>query len=223
MSTVVVRPYDPVDRPNVRSVCFQTGYMGEPVDWQWRDAESFADVFSGYYTDREPESAQVVELDGEVAGYLLGCLDSRTAWNPASVVLRHVMRRGIAFRPGTAGFLWRSGRDTLHDLVRRHPPPSAVLDSRWPAHLHINLLPGARGKGAGGTMVHRWLDTLRSHNVAGCHLETLAENVAAIAFFDAMGFRRHGAPTTLPGMRSPHGARHHLQLMVQALDQPSPA
>jgi hypothetical protein len=30
--------------------------MGEPVDWQWRDLPSFADMFTGYYTDAEPES-----------------------------------------------------------------------------------------------------------------------------------------------------------------------
>ena len=39
-------------------------------------------MFTSYYTDAEPQSALVAELDGEVAGYLLGCVDSRRAWNP---------------------------------------------------------------------------------------------------------------------------------------------
>ena len=30
-----------------------TGFMGEPVDWMWRDQESFSDIFTGYWTDRE--------------------------------------------------------------------------------------------------------------------------------------------------------------------------
>ena len=30
--------------------------MGEPIDWLWRDRESFADLITRYDTDREPES-----------------------------------------------------------------------------------------------------------------------------------------------------------------------
>ena len=36
------RPYRLEDRTAVRDVCYRTGYMGRPIDWQWFDAESFA-------------------------------------------------------------------------------------------------------------------------------------------------------------------------------------
>src|SRR5437868_443829 len=108
MEAPTIRPYEPRDRDAVRDICYVTGYMGDPVDWQWRDRESFSDMFSGYYTDREPESALVVEIDGVVRGYLLGCVDSEKAWNAAAIAARHVVRRGIAFRRGTAGMVWRS-------------------------------------------------------------------------------------------------------------------
>ena len=75
-SDVVIRPYEARDRAQVRHICHVTGYMGEPVAWMWRDTESFADLFTSYYTDAEPQSALVAELDGVVAGYLLGCIDS---------------------------------------------------------------------------------------------------------------------------------------------------
>ena len=144
-----IRPYEPADRARVRHICFVTGYIGEPVDWQWRDAESFADIFTGYYTDAEPQSALVAEIDGEVVGYLLGCVDSSRAWNPATVVGRQITRRGIAFRPGTAGFVWRAVGDVIVDAAHRRLPPSPFADSRWPAHLHIDLLRDARGRGVG--------------------------------------------------------------------------
>jgi ribosomal protein S18 acetylase RimI-like enzyme len=216
---LTVRAYEANDRSQVRHICFVTGYMGDPVDWQWRDEESFAEVFSGYYTDREPESASVGELDGEVVGYLLGSVDTRQGWNPATVMARQVLTRGIAFRPGTAAFLWRSAGDVVVDLSRRRLPPARVLDPRWPAHLHINLLPAARGKGLGAALVQRWLARLRATGVPGCHLETLAENTPAIAFFEAMGFCRLGEPVRAPGLRSPSGGRHHLQVMVQPLER----
>ena len=214
-----VRPYEARDRSQVRHICHVTGYMGEPVDWLWRDAESFADLFTAYYTDGEPESALVVDVDGVAAGYLLGCVDSRKAWNPAIIFGRHLLRRGIGFRPGTAGVVWRSLGDVVIDAVRGRLPPTSAYDERWPAHLHIDLLPSIRGVGMGATLMRRWLDGLRERGVAGCHLETMGENHGAIAFFESTGFHRQGERTWAPGFRSPTGERLTVQLMVQSLDQ----
>jgi ribosomal protein S18 acetylase RimI-like enzyme len=215
-----VRTYDRVDRNRVREVCFRTGYMGEPVDWQWRDRESFADMFTGYYTDCEPESAFVVEVNGEVSGYLLGCVDSRRAWNPGAVAARHIVRRGIAFRRGTAAVVWRTFGDAALDLARGRVKPAELefADPRWPAHLHIDLLPSARGVGAGRRMVHAYFALLRDREVTGCHLQTMAENTSAIAFFSAVGFRGHGEPTLIPGLRTRAGTRMHSQVMVIDLE-----
>lgn len=213
---IVVRPYAADDRQEVRHVCFVTGYMGDPIDWQWRDEESFADIFSSYYTDREPESALVAEMDGRVVGYLLGCTDSRRVGNPMAPLAPHLVRRWLLLRPGTAAFMWRAAADAARDaLMRRLPVPTH--DSRWPAHLHVNLLPVARGCGCGKALVQRWFATLRERDVGGCHVETLAENTRAIAFFAAQGFRLEGVPKPVPGMRSPVGKRHHVQLMVTEL------
>ncbi len=213
-----VRPYEGRDRAQVRRICHVTGFMGDPVDWLWRDAESFADLFTSYYTDAEPQSALVVDLDGVAAGYLLGCVDTRTAWNPAMIFGRHLLRRGIGFRPGTAGVVWRSLRDVVIDGLRGRLPPASVYDDRWPAHLHIDLLPSIRGSGMGATLMRTWLGALREQGVRGCHLETMGENHRAMAFFESTGFHRHGASAPVPGFRSPTGERLTVQLMVQSLD-----
>ncbi len=219
MADVEIRRYRPEDRAAVRRICFVTGYMGEPVEWLWRDEQSFADMFSGYYTDREPESAFVAVTDGEVLGYLLGCRQSTRAWNPAAVAGRHVIRRGIAFRPGTAATIWRSIGDVLGDVARRRVRIAdyRFADPDYPAHLHINLLPAARGSGAGGRLVRAWLDDLRADEALGCFLQTTAENTNAIAFFEAMGFTRCGDPIPAPGERTRAGRRLHIQTMVQRI------
>jgi ribosomal protein S18 acetylase RimI-like enzyme len=216
---VLVRPYQTADRPQVRYICHVTGYMGEPVDWLWRDTESFGNPFTSSYTDGEPESALVAELDGTVAGYLLGCVDSRTTWNPAAIFGRHLVRRGIGLRPGTAGVVWRSLGDVALDAMHRRLPPFSAYDERWPAHLHIDLLPAIRGHGVGARLMHRWLETLQEMRVPGCHLETLGQNDGAIAFFESMGFRRHDTPVPAPGLRSPTGDRLTIQRMVRSLER----
>jgi ribosomal protein S18 acetylase RimI-like enzyme len=208
-----VRPFAAADRDQVRHICYVTGYLGDRVDWLYKDAPSFADLFSGYYTDGEPQSALVGERDGVVVGYLLGCVDTAAAWDPARIVGRNIVRRGLFFRPGTAGFMWRS----VWDAMRGPVPSASFLDPRWPAHLHIDLLPSARGMGLGASLVRTFLDRLRDLGVPGCHLETFAENTGALAFFAAMGFSVDGSPVLVPGFRTPSGGRHHVQRMVLSL------
>jgi ribosomal protein S18 acetylase RimI-like enzyme len=214
---LVVRPYEADDRARVRHVCFETGYLGDPVAWLWRDSESFADMFSGYYTDEEPESAFVVEVDGVVSGYLLGAVDARRAWDPGKVALRHVLRRGIALRPGTAGVIWRTVTDGAADVATKRLDPSALgfHDPAYPAHLHIDLLPEARGAGAGRQLIQLWFDRLASLGVPGCHLETVAENTGAIAFFRSVGFEPAAPPVLIPGFRRRGAPRLHTQAMVR--------
>jgi ribosomal protein S18 acetylase RimI-like enzyme len=219
----VIRSFEPADRAAVRHICFVTGYMGDPIAWAWPDPESFADLFTGYYTDREPESALVVESEGRVVGYLLGCRDSTRVGMPAAMVGRHLVRRGLAVRRGTAGIVWRAAADLVAELARRGRLDAELADPRWPAHLHIDLLPEARGGGVGRRLVATWFETLRREEVAGCHLGTWAENAGAIAFFESVGFRREGPIHPMPGIRSPAGARHHSQWMVADLAAPVPA
>lgn len=209
---ITVRPYRDADRDGVRNVAYQTGYMGEPADSYWRDFTSFANIWTSYYTDHEPESAFVAEGEGGVVGYLLGCVESARATRPAAALSGQVLRRFLLLRPGTARFLWRSVWDAAGD---RHVPAGELVDPRWPSHLHTNLLPEARGRGVGAELMEAWISRLRGAGSPGCHLVTLAENTAAIAFFERMGFRLFDAPVLIPGMRLRSGGRMHLQIMVQ--------
>ena len=210
----MVRPYRPSDRAAVRLIAYRTGYMGEPADWYWGDFKSFADVFTAYYTDREPESALVAETAGRVVGSLLGCVETQRAPRPAALLARHALRRLLFVHPGTARLFWRSVWDSARE---RAVPAGELFDPRWPSPLHTNLLPEARGRGVGAHLMRAWISRLRQVRSPGCHLATLAENTTAIAFFERMGFARFEPPVLVPGMRLRSGGRMHVQLMVQEL------
>ena len=209
-----IRPFERRDCAAVRHIAFQTGFMGEPVDWLWRDRDSFADLICNYYTQREPESVLVAERDGAVVGYLFGCIDSARAHGAVPREIRRLVRRGFLFVPGVAPFLWRSLADIIRD---RGTPPEDLADARWPAHLHINLLPAGRGRGLGRQLVNEWTGRLRRAAVPGIHLGTFAENRNGIAFFEACGFVRHGVPLPVPGFRTRAAQRMHVQWMVHSL------
>jgi len=67
-----IRKFQPEDRADVRRLCCETGFLGNPIDPVFEDRELFADYLTAYYTDWEPESSFVLVVDGEIKGYLLG-------------------------------------------------------------------------------------------------------------------------------------------------------
>ena len=61
------------------------------------------------------------------------------------------------------------------------------LFAAFPAHLHINFHPDARGKGLGSLLINNYLNYLKKNNVVGVHLVTSldAQNVK---FYSRLGF-----------------------------------
>ena len=218
MSAFGIRAYQPRDREAIRRIAFETGYMGESIAWLWRDRESFADLITRYYTDREPGSIWVTEREGVVLGYLTGCIESAQARGSSLREIGRLLARGGLFAPGFGAFLGRAVVDSLRDRSSRE---EVLSDSRWPAHLHIDLLPEARGRGLGRRLMGQWLAQLRSLGSPGLHLGTFAENHAAIRFFEGCGFERHGASHPAPGFRTREGHRMHVQWMVRSLSPTS--
>lgn len=208
---ISVRKYVDGDREAIWDICYRTGYLGESAARFWRHRKSFVDVWTSFYISREPESIYVAIDDDVVVGYLTGCVDTSLASKSKDSITSLIIKHGLMFRPGTAGFFWRGMLDSIKD---KNVATEEFIDQRWPSHLHINLLPAARGRSLGRTLMERWFDQLRRVGSPGCHLSTLVENTGAVLFFERMGFTRYGEPSLIPGMRGPDGERLHQQIMV---------
>jgi hypothetical protein len=134
-----IRPYRRSDRVAVRRLCCQTGFLGEAIDPVYQDHELFADFLTTYYTDHEPESSFVLEVNGELRGYLLGC--RRPLWNQLYAFHQNVILflRALLRYPRYHQRSRRFIRWLLMNGWREVP----AAPRRTP-HFHINLLPDAR-------------------------------------------------------------------------------
>jgi ribosomal protein S18 acetylase RimI-like enzyme len=186
---------------------------GAPSGSLWGHEESEAAVYLDPYMDLEPGSLFVAAADGDLVGYLAGCLDSAQFLSESERVGEAVRRYRLIFRPGAAAFFARALTDTAWAALRREPTAGDFDDARWPSHLHINVAPEARGTVVADRLMERWLDRLRDAGSPGCHLQTLAENARAVRFFERVGFARHGPTPLVPGLRY-GGGRLHQQTMV---------
>jgi hypothetical protein len=135
----VIRAYEPNDREAVRGLCCQTGFLGKAIDPVYEDRELFADFLTTYYTDHEPESSFVLEIDGELRGYLLGC--RKPLRNQLYSFYQNLCLFGRALLRYSR-YNDRSRRFILWILMNgwREVPAAP----RRTPHFHINLLPDAR-------------------------------------------------------------------------------
>jgi len=135
----IIRSYRSSDREAVRKLCCETGFLGEPIDPVYEDRQLFADFLTTYYTDHEPESCFVLEIDGEIGGYLLG--SRRPLQNQLYAFAQNII---LFFRAllRYARYHSRSRRFIRWLLVYgwREVPATP----RRVPHFHINLLPDAR-------------------------------------------------------------------------------
>jgi hypothetical protein len=152
---LTIRRYRASDRAVVRRLCCETGFLGEPIDPVFEDRELFADFLTTYYTDKEPESSFVLELNGEIRGYLLG---SR----------KPLRNQFYSFRQNIRLFLralWRYPR--YNQRSRRfirwmisHGWREVPAAPRRTPHFHINLQPEARKMATTRALISAYLSYL---------------------------------------------------------------
>lgn len=181
----------------------------------WGDPESEAAVYLTPYYTLEPESFFVAVVDGSLAGYLAASLGTAVP-SEEKRMERAIREHKLMSRRESRGFFLRAMVDSVWSAVRRRPTSGELDDPRWPAHLHINVVPSARGTGAAAGLMEVWFARLRAEGSPGCYLQTLVENVRAVRFFTKMGFTPHGDAPFVPGIRGPEGQKLHQQTMVWA-------
>ncbi|GAA4069143.1 GNAT family N-acetyltransferase [Actinomadura miaoliensis] len=209
---VKIRTFTERDRPELHALYGRAG-AGSPSGSLWGHDESEAAIYLQPYMDLEPGSLFLAIEDGRVVGYLAGCLDSAAFPSEVTRVDQAIKRYRPFLRPRPARFFARSLADLAWATVRRAPTAGDFHDARWPAHLHINVLPEARGTGAADRLMDHWLERVSGHGVGGCHLQTVAENTRAVRFFKRRGFVEHGPAPVIPGLRY-QGHRVHQRTMV---------
>ena len=157
-----VRPYQPEDRPAIRRICADTGFLGSPIDPVFEDRELFADFLTAPYTDAEPENCFVLEgPTGAIEGYLTASKDARKR---RGYLARHFPFWLARALRGMFGGYRAPSRKYLWWLFLRGPreTPSAPKNA---AHFHINLLPEAKAVEAVRMVVDRFLQTMGEKGV----------------------------------------------------------
>lgn len=182
-----IRDFRPADEPRLYEICLATGDAGRDATGQYADPRLLGHVYVGPYLALASEHVHVLDFDGDPVGFALGTAD--TAAFEAGCE-RHWWPQLRTVYPDPVGLLAeeRSPDQAIAFLIH-HPEttPTEIVD-RYPAHLHIDLLPVAQGQGYGRRLMVRLLDGFVRAGAPGVHLGVDLGNPRAMDFYARLGF-----------------------------------
>ena len=169
---MTIRPYEEKDKENVRYICLNSdGPCDADEDGQFFLLTTYCD----YYIEKEPYNCFVLADEQDKAvGYILCAEDFDPFWE---TFLREFKPR-LAHDPVSMEYA-----DESTELHRQ-------LKNEYPAHLHIDLLPEAQGKGYGPKLMETLFAHLRKKNCRGIMWCVWKHNHGAQRFYDRQGFER---------------------------------
>jgi ribosomal protein S18 acetylase RimI-like enzyme len=177
------------DLPYFYEICLKTGDEGKDASALFSDQYLIGHYYAAPYLVYQSGICFAAEFEYRPQGYIIAVPDTASfgqwmeeQWLPP--IRKHFQR---PFPPA------RSKKEKeIIDCIHERKFPVDISEQPWltdyPAHLHIDLLPGIQGKGQGRVLIDTLFNELARKGVAGLHLGVSASNASAIAFYKKMGF-----------------------------------
>ena len=141
-------------------------------------------MYVGPYVEFAPDYAWVVDMDGVVAGYVLGVADTAVFQRTCERLWWPSLRKRYPLGTFASG----SEDDNVVRLIHEPPIAPVALLHDYPAHLHIDLDAPAQGLGLGRALIGTLLTALTANGVPGIHLGVSTANAGAVGFYEHLGF-----------------------------------
>jgi ribosomal protein S18 acetylase RimI-like enzyme len=181
---VTLRPSNPNDLPGLLKVCLETANGGKGATHLHNLHDLVGEIYVAPYVLHEPNFAFTLEASNKVVGYVLGVLDTG----------RFESELDIKYWPATKAKYAALTQDltpkdlSLIEELNRQGFSSDELISKYPSHLHIDIIESHQGFGYGKTMILHLLKALQDAGSSGVHLHMSASNDRANGFYKKLGF-----------------------------------
>ena len=180
-----IRAYKEKDRENCREICHKTASAPAYV----KSKELVCLLYCDYYLDNEPENCFVLADENDRAvGYILCAEDERIFCKGMKPYLKRVRKLSFA--------------EWLMDVFATLADKPNVR--KYPAHLHIDILPEGQRRGYGSDLLITLENHLKEKGVKGVRLGVDGGNKGAHAFYKVNGYtliRNYGSIGRVYGKR----------------------
>jgi ribosomal protein S18 acetylase RimI-like enzyme len=190
----IIRGYRPSDLDALYDICISTADAGADLRGRFSDDRLMGDIYAAPYVTLEPGVARILDDgEGNAVGYILGTVNTP----------EFVRRYEAEWLPALGGRYDNDDDPRDENLLKQLRQPQRMLLPEleaYPAHLHIDLLPEARGHGEGRALMTSFLQGLHAAGVERVHLSMAPSNTGARAFYDRLGFTEIPMPPDRGGL-----------------------
>ncbi|CAE6424009.1 unnamed protein product [Rhizoctonia solani] len=186
--TYAVRPATPADRPILSRICLLTGDAGQSGEGQYHYPEMLGLVYAEPYVVVSPWFGFVLVDDecGDVVGYILGTPNTREFEKN----IKNQWYEGLKAKYTKDPYPQGATDADKHIINLIHEPDTAPEEviAMSQAHIHIDLLPTAQGKGWGTKLIGMAVEYLKQQGIDSLFVGIDSRNTRARSFYLAIGF-----------------------------------
>lgn len=168
-----IRPYENKDKENVRNVCLATGPHNA---YEPKQRAMLLACFCDYYIENEPENCFILADDQDDAVGYIFCAENFERFNKTFC-------KEYIGRAQKGGLL-----NGIYAWFTTIPPK--FYAKRYPAHLHIDILPEFQRRGFGSKLMDANISNLKAKRVSAVMLVCGAHNKKGINFYNKYGFKK---------------------------------
>jgi GNAT superfamily N-acetyltransferase len=183
-----LRQFRSEDLNALYAISLATGHEGGDASHLYADAKLMGHIYSAPYAVLEPDLVLVV-VDGDgVAGFAAGAIDT-SLWE--DVLERNwwpALRRQYPDPKESSSASWTADQRRAFAIHHPERAPREVVDA-YPAHLHLNLLPVAQGRGIGSVLLKAWLELASKRGATAVHVGVNRANLRALRFWSQNSFK----------------------------------
>jgi GNAT superfamily N-acetyltransferase len=182
-----IRPIQFDDIAALYAISLATGFEGRDASHLYSDAKLMGHIYVAPYAKLEPKLALAVEDANGVAGFAVGAI-STSAWEDRlEKEWWPNLRRDYVDPPEAERISWSPDQRRVSMIHHPARTPADVVD-KYPAHLHMNLMPRLQGRGLGRKLFEDWQSVADAQGTKGIHVGVNRANQGAIQFWTKVGF-----------------------------------
>ncbi len=170
---ITIRKYEPKDRENLFKICVETSSLSTESE---KDLDFLNLMYNDYYAAVEGENCFVAaDENDEAVGYIL-CAENFDKYYKTfkGLYIPLIKKLGLKY------YFMAMGEISVHRLFK----------NKYPAHLHIDILPLCQGKGTGSALVAELKKHLKEKGINSIMLSCGMGNKKAIKFYEKNGFKK---------------------------------
>lgn len=185
--SVDIRPAGPADLDALYSICLQTGDAGKDASALYSDPKLMGLIYAAPYVVLDGLISLVAEDADGIAGYAVGTEDTRDFERRLEAEWWPELRSSYSVPQGERTS-WTADEFRIWTIFHPTPVPEEIVRT-YPAHIHMNLLPRAQGKGIGSVLLETWVEAARARGARAVHAGVSAVNRGGLNFWMSRGFK----------------------------------